>query len=473
MVSEALGTAPDLARASSRPAYVRIEQWLTSCIVDGSLVPGDKLPREEAARRVARRQPDDAAAGAVRPGGRRHHRAAAGRQGGTFVAQPRIVCDLTGLAGFTEQMRRAHVRAGARVVSAVTRPASRTEARALGLDTAGTVHEVVRVRSADREPLAIEQACFPAALFPDLLEQRLTGSLYRLLDEAVRPRAAHRERGARAGHLLPPSRPGCCASTQGSPLMLIERTAFTASGVAVEHAHDVFRPTGPASPCAPVSATTPAPRWRGRSASREAGAADRHVRRRQVDAGRGAGRARPQGGRRGRRVLRGAAGRAPALAGGRGRAAARHRGRTGAVPRRLRAEPGPLPPAVRRDRPAHRTAGDAGRAAGHQDQQPVRQGTGRTRRFLADVAEVEPLLRRVADHVVDTSAPLPDVVATVLRVSGVTTTDSVATPSGHRARTRRRPHLREGIRPSARSSRAAPTPPPSPDTRHGLAESRW
>jgi GntR family transcriptional regulator len=28
---------------------------------------------------------------------------------------------------------------------------------------------------------------------------------------------------------------------QGSPLMLIERTAFTSSGVAVEYARDVFR----------------------------------------------------------------------------------------------------------------------------------------------------------------------------------------------------------------------------------------
>lgn len=40
-------------------------------------------------------------------------------------------------------------------------------------------------------------------------------------------------------------------------------------------------------------------------------------------------------------------------------------------------------------------------------------------RFLDDVAEVEPMLRGVADHVVDTGAPVPDVVATVLRVSGV------------------------------------------------------
>jgi dephospho-CoA kinase len=40
-------------------------------------------------------------------------------------------------------------------------------------------------------------------------------------------------------------------------------------------------------------------------------------------------------------------------------------------------------------------------------------------RFLADVVEVAPLLRRVADHVVDTRAPLADVVATVLGLSGV------------------------------------------------------
>ena len=163
-----------------------------------------------------------------------------GRQGGTFVAQPRIVCDLTGLAGFTEQMRRAHVRAGARMVSATTRAASRAERRALGLDSGEQVHEVVRVRSADREPLAIEQACFPAALFPDLLEQRLERLALPAAGEAVRPRAAHRDRGARAGHLV--RRAGrLLRVVQGSPLMLIERTAYTVSGTAVEFAHDVFR----------------------------------------------------------------------------------------------------------------------------------------------------------------------------------------------------------------------------------------
>ena len=40
------------------------------------------------------------------------------------------------------------------------------------------------------------------------------------------------------------------------------------------------------------------------------------------------------------------------------------------------------------------------------------------RRFLEDVEAVEPLLRRVADHEVRTTAPLDEVVTTVLRLVG-------------------------------------------------------
>ena len=164
-----------------------------------------------------------------------------GRLGGTFVAEPKIVCDLTGLARFAEQMRRSHVRAGARVVSAaLTGQASRTAAQALSLDRRGLVHEIIRVRSANREPLALEHASFPAALFPDMLSHRLTSSLYTLLTkqydcaphtatEVLEPVTADADQAALLG------------VTAGSPLMLIERTAFTASGVAVEYARDVFR----------------------------------------------------------------------------------------------------------------------------------------------------------------------------------------------------------------------------------------
>jgi GntR family transcriptional regulator len=211
-----------------------------SVIDDDSLAVGDKLPREEvlaASLGVSRMTLRQAlatleAVGVIvrRPG----------RQGGTFVAQPRIVCDLTGLAGFTEQMRRAHVRAGARMVRAVTRPASRTEQRALGLDRGDAVHEVVRVRSADRQPLAIEHSCLPATLFPDLLGQRLTGSLYRLLERRY-DRAPHTATEVLEPVVASAEQAGLLRVDEGSPLMLIERTAYAVSGTPVEHARDVFR----------------------------------------------------------------------------------------------------------------------------------------------------------------------------------------------------------------------------------------
>jgi GntR family transcriptional regulator len=164
-----------------------------------------------------------------------------GRGGGTFVNEPKILCDLTGLAGFTEQMRRANVRAGARIVSTLTRPASRATASALSIDRGAAVHEVIRVRTADREPLALERAYFPTGPFPDLLERRLTGSIYAHLtktygqrpataDETLEPVVATAEQ-ARLLHI-----------EIGAPLLQIERTAYTAAGLAVEYAIDLFRP---------------------------------------------------------------------------------------------------------------------------------------------------------------------------------------------------------------------------------------
>ena len=239
-VDEVLGSAPDLQADSSQPAHARIVTWLTSVISGGALVPGDKLPREEelaAALGVSRMTLRQALATLEGAGTILRK---PGRLGGTFVAEPKIVCDLTGLAGFTEQMRRANVKAGARVVSATTRPAGRGTGRALGLERDALVHEVVRVRSANREPLAIELACFPAGLFPDLLAHRLTGSLYTLLAKKY-DCAPHTATEVLEPVIASDTEAAMLGVDAGSPLMLIERTAFTASGVAVEHARDVFR----------------------------------------------------------------------------------------------------------------------------------------------------------------------------------------------------------------------------------------
>jgi DNA-binding GntR family transcriptional regulator len=232
---------PDLGDSSPVPAHARIERWLTEAIGRGDLVPGDRLPAEGdlaaflGVSRMTLRQ----ALGRLESIGTVVRKP--GRNGGTFVVEPKILCDLTGLAGFTEQMRRANVRAGARMVSAVTRPASPAVAVGLSVDRGAPVHEVIRIRTANREPLALERAYFPAAAFPDLLSRRLTGSLYALLTKAY-------------GHTPATAAESLVAVTAGAdearllgiaehaPLMEIERTAYTAAGLAVEYARDLFRP---------------------------------------------------------------------------------------------------------------------------------------------------------------------------------------------------------------------------------------
>ncbi|MEV0619868.1 GntR family transcriptional regulator [Nonomuraea sp. NPDC050404] len=238
-----VGTPPELERGTGVPAHVQIERWLLASIAAGELAPGDRLPgeRELAGRlRVSRMTLRQALATLAHDGVLLR---VPGRAGGAFVAEPRpeprIECDLTGLAGFTEQMRRAHLRARARILRAATVPAPAAVARALGVAVGAPVHEVARVRSAGGSPIALERSCFPC--LPGLLEEDLTGSLYALLATRydLEPRTA-------VEHLDPViARPAEAAEldvTPGTPLMLIERTAYAGDGTPVEHALDLFRP---------------------------------------------------------------------------------------------------------------------------------------------------------------------------------------------------------------------------------------
>jgi GntR family transcriptional regulator len=231
----------DLRTDSTLPAHVRIERWLMQAIDEHRLVPGDKLPLEAqlaADLGVSRMTLRQALASLEAKGVLERRR---GRTGGNFIAQPKIECDLSGLAGFTEQMRRAHVRAGARVIEATTLQVPAVVATALELPRRAHVHRVIRVRSARAEPLALEQSYFPATHFPDLLEHRLTGSLYSLLRRKYghSPYTAREElepviAEAEQAELL---RIGI-----GAPLMAIQRTAYTVSGLPIEFAQDLFRP---------------------------------------------------------------------------------------------------------------------------------------------------------------------------------------------------------------------------------------
>ena len=228
-------------RSTTRvPAYQLIEQWLSGLIAERKLVVGDRLAPEGGladALGVSRMTLRQALAALEAKGVVERRR---GRTGGTFIAQPKIDLDLTGLAGFTEQMRRAQVRAGARLVSAQTVSASGSVVLALDLSPGALAHEVIRVRSANREPLALERSYFPAATFPDLLDQSLAGSLYSLMGR-VYDRFPHTCTESLEPVVATDDEASLLGVDVGSPLMLIERTACAEDGLPVEYAVDLYR----------------------------------------------------------------------------------------------------------------------------------------------------------------------------------------------------------------------------------------
>jgi DNA-binding GntR family transcriptional regulator len=234
------GAPPTFARGPGTTVHVQIEDWLAGAIAAGRLAPGDRLPAEQelaAWFKVSRMTLRHALGELARRG---LVTRTVGRGGGTFVAEPKLEQDFTTLAGFSEQLRRHGMTPGARVLAAAEYPAG--PATAAMLDVAGDepVYGVRRIRLADGKPLVLEHSQFPAALFPGMLGCRLDGSLYELIEV---------EYGLRPHHARERLEPVTATVREaealevevGAPLMLVERTAYSATGQPLEFARDLFR----------------------------------------------------------------------------------------------------------------------------------------------------------------------------------------------------------------------------------------
>ncbi len=99
---------------------------------------------------------------------------------------------------------------------------------------------IERVRLANGAPVALERGAYAADAFPGLLDEPLDGSLYELM------RGRYDEVPVRAVERLEPAlaradEAEALEIEPGAPVMLVERTAYSASGRPVERSHDVFR----------------------------------------------------------------------------------------------------------------------------------------------------------------------------------------------------------------------------------------
>lgn len=231
---------PKIIRGPGTTVHGQIEDWLADEIAAGRLAPGDRLPTEQdlaAWLGVSRMTLRHALAELAQRG---LVTRTVGRSGGTFVAEPKLEQDFTVLAGFSEQLRRHGLVAGARVLAAAEIPASPAASAALEIGAGDPVYEVRRLRLADGQPILLEHSLFPAQRCPGLLDYRLDGSLYELLEEK------YGQRPHRARESMEPVPAGIREAealqiAEGAPLMLVERTAYARSGVPLEFARDLFR----------------------------------------------------------------------------------------------------------------------------------------------------------------------------------------------------------------------------------------
>ena len=158
---------------------------------------------------------------------------------GTFVARPKMEMPLR-LTSFTEDMLARGQRPGSRDLERRVAAAGGQVARALALSPGDPVHVMVRLRTADQVPMAIERSYIPVPVAPGLDDVPLTDrSLYEILQERFSIELDHGEQTIEAGIVDPDDAP-LLELRPGSAVLLVERRAF-AEGRPVELTISTYR----------------------------------------------------------------------------------------------------------------------------------------------------------------------------------------------------------------------------------------
>ena len=227
--------------SSATPVYVQVAQGIKARIRAGELASGTALPAERELAQmlgVSRVTVRGALALLAQQGllTRRHG-------SGTFVSPQ--TSDIPSrplglLSSFSEDALSRGQQPGARVLSFErTRPQPQ-EAMSLELPPTEMVYRVQRLRTANGEPLAVEESTLPAALVGPLRQSDVKdASLYALLRERnLQPHHAIRHlRAVNADLTLA----GLLGVPVGAALLVTERVSWTKGGKPIEYARAHYR----------------------------------------------------------------------------------------------------------------------------------------------------------------------------------------------------------------------------------------
>ncbi|WP_223645737.1 GntR family transcriptional regulator [Corallococcus sp. EGB] len=209
----------------TNPLYAKIESTLASEIAAGVLPPHSQLPTEDrlierfgASRTTVRKAIENLVArGLVEI-----------RRGiGTFVAQPKIVQELTELTGFVEDMRALGRTPTARLLESQIVPADADVARQLAVPTGCLVMRIQRVRLADGVAMSFDETYLPREIGEKVVTHDLeTEPIFSLLEERYHLPLIEAEYRLEA-ITATPAVAQALGVEPGNPIFLIERTSYS------------------------------------------------------------------------------------------------------------------------------------------------------------------------------------------------------------------------------------------------------
>jgi GntR family transcriptional regulator len=214
--------------------YRRLADGIREAIAQGVIAPGSALPGErELAQRLSLSRVTIRSAIELLVS----ERVLVRRHGARTSVARSVVKPLSSLNGFSEDMRARGFEPGGIWLRRCVAVATPAEAMALGLSPGQEVCRLMRLRTADGVPLAIERVAVPSIFLPS--PDLVTDSLYAVLDRLgfMPQRALQRIRAGSASaedaaHL---------DIDHGAPLLLMERRCALEDGRIVEFTESRYR----------------------------------------------------------------------------------------------------------------------------------------------------------------------------------------------------------------------------------------
>jgi GntR family transcriptional regulator len=158
---------------------------------------------------------------------------------GTFVSEPRIAKSVE-LTSFSEDMRSRGLAPGSLSVEIERVPAGAKVGYALRTSPAAAVVHIRRVRTADGEPMCLENCYLPGHLIPEDITLSPRDSLYAQLTDRYNVRLARADQTIKVT-VLSPGDAEALHVPPFSPAFRVERVAYDARGQAIELAESLYR----------------------------------------------------------------------------------------------------------------------------------------------------------------------------------------------------------------------------------------